>query len=177
MTQVKGALKAKKSRFYSKCRRKLLLVLNGGRGGELWLGLYDPPGYWVANRMQLAVDMGLIPSQGTRIPHTMRACCHFSPVRLFATYGLLSPGPLSKGFSRQEYWSGLPCPPPGNLPYLRIEPTSLKSPASAGGFFTASSTWEAFSRIMQHSQYTKNKKEGKEKSKKLGGQLGGCCSS
>ena len=50
--------------------------------------------------------------------------------------------PLSMGFSRQEYWSGLPVPPPGDLPNPGIEPTSLRSPASAGGFFTASATWE-----------------------------------
>ena len=40
---------------------------------------------------------------------------------------------LSMGFSRQEYWTELPCPPPGVLPNPRIEPTS---PALAGGFFT-----------------------------------------
>ena len=38
-------------------------------------------------------------------------------------------------FSRQEHWSGLPFPPPGNLLYPRIEPESLVSPALAGGFF------------------------------------------
>ena len=48
--------------------------------------------------------------------------------------------PLSMGFSRQEYWSGVPFPPPGNLPDPGIEPESLKSPALAGGFFTASAT-------------------------------------
>ena len=47
------------------------------------------------------------------------------------------------GFSRQEYWSGLPCPPPGGLSNLGIEPTSLSSPALAGGFFTTSATWGA----------------------------------
>jgi len=51
--------------------------------------------------------------------------------------------PLSMGFSRQEYWSGLPCPPPGDLPNPGLEPTSLKSPALAGRFFTTSATWEA----------------------------------
>ena len=51
--------------------------------------------------------------------------------------------PLSMGFSRQEYWSGLPCPPPGDLPDPEIEPVSLMSPALAGGFFTTSATWEA----------------------------------
>ena len=51
--------------------------------------------------------------------------------------------PLSTGFSRQEYWSGLPCPPPGDLPNPEIEPASLTSPALADTFFTTSATWEA----------------------------------
>ena len=46
------------------------------------------------------------------------------------------------GFSRQEYWSGLPCPPPGDLPNPGMEPASLMSPALAGGFFITSATWE-----------------------------------
>ena len=50
---------------------------------------------------------------------------------------------LSMGFSRQEHWSGLPCPPPGDPPNPRTEPTSLQSPASVVGFFTTSATWEA----------------------------------
>ena len=44
--------------------------------------------------------------------------------------------PLSMGFSRQEYWSGLPFPPPGDLPDPEMEPTTPASPALAGGFFT-----------------------------------------
>ena len=40
-------------------------------------------------------------------------------------------------FPRQGSWSGLPCPPPGDLPDLGVEPTSPASPALAGGFFTA----------------------------------------
>ena len=47
------------------------------------------------------------------------------------------------GFSRQEYWSGLPCPLPGDLPNPGIEPASLMSPALAGGFFTTIATWVA----------------------------------
>ena len=50
---------------------------------------------------------------------------------------------LSMGFSRQEYWRGLPCPPPGDLPDPGIEPTSFISPAFASRFFTTSATWEA----------------------------------
>ena len=44
--------------------------------------------------------------------------------------------PLSMGFSRQEYWSGLPCPPPGDPPDTEIEAESLMSPVLTGGFFT-----------------------------------------
>ena len=50
--------------------------------------------------------------------------------------------PLSMGFSRQEYWSGFPFPPLGDLPDLGTEPTSLTSPPLAGRFFTTSATWE-----------------------------------
>ena len=48
------------------------------------------------------------------------------------------------GFSRQEYWSGLPFPTPGDLPDPGVEPMSLMSPALAGKFFTTttSTTWE-----------------------------------
>ena len=46
------------------------------------------------------------------------------------------------GIFRQEYWSGLPCPPPGDLPNPGIKPTSPMSPALAGSFFTTSATWE-----------------------------------
>ena len=50
--------------------------------------------------------------------------------------------PPSMGFSRQEYWSGLPFPPPGDLPDPRIKTMLLTSPASAGRFFTTSTIWE-----------------------------------
>ena len=52
------------------------------------------------------------------------------------------------GFSSQEYWSGLPCPPPGDLPNPGIEPTmSLVSPALAGVFFTTNPVWEALNSL------------------------------
>ena len=63
----------------------------------------------------------------------MRACvlsC-FSGVRLLVT--VAHQAPLSMGFSRQEYWNGLPFPLPGDLPNPEIEPLS---PAMADGFFT-----------------------------------------
>jgi len=59
------------------------------------------------------------------------------------------PAPQSTIFFRQEYWSGWPCPPPGDLHNPGIEPTSLMSPAQADKFFTTNSNWEAH---IQHSQ-------------------------
>ena len=65
----------------------------------------------------------------------------FSCVRIFAAlWTVAHQAPLSMGFSRQEYWRGLPCPPPGDLPNPGIEPTS---PALLGGFYITSTTWEA----------------------------------
>ena len=64
-----------------------------------------------------------------------------SRVRLFAIPQTVArQAPLSRGFSRQEYWSGLPCPPPGDPPFPGTELAALRSPASAGRFFTASTT-------------------------------------
>ena len=77
--------------------------------------------------------------------YTMDSCTlsGVSRVQLFATpWTAAHQAPLSMGFSKQEYWSGLPCPPAGDLPDPGIEPASLTSPALAGGFFTTSATWE-----------------------------------
>ena len=67
---------------------------------------------------------------------------HFTHVQLFAT--LLTVAcqlHCPWGLSRQEYWSGLPCPP-GDCPHPGIKPASLKFPTLAGGFFIISATWE-----------------------------------
>ena len=62
---------------------------------------------------------------------------HFSRVQLFATpWTVACQVPLSMEFSRQEYWSGLPCPLPEDLTNPGIELASIMSPALAGGFFT-----------------------------------------
>ena len=69
--------------------------------------------------------------------HTHTYMCvlsHFRRLRLFAApWTAAHQAPLSVGFSRQEYWSGSPCPPPGDRPDPGIEPRSL-SPAFAGRF-------------------------------------------
>ena len=59
-----------------------------------------------------------------------------SCVRFFvAPWTIACQVPLSMEFSREEYWSVLPFPPPGDLPDPGLEPTSLVSPALAGRFF------------------------------------------
>ena len=69
---------------------------------------------------------------------------HFSHARLFVTlWTVACQALLSTGFSRQEHWSGLPCPFPGDVPDPGIKPVSLTSPALSGGFFIASAIWEA----------------------------------
>ena len=68
----------------------------------------------------------------------------FSYVPVFVTsWNVAHPAPLSMEFSRQEYCSRLPFPPPGDHPSPGIEPASPESPTLAGGIFTASAAWEA----------------------------------
>ena len=67
----------------------------------------------------------------------------FSHVQLCETlWTVACQAPLSMGFSSQEYWSELPCSPPGGLPDPGIEPISHVS-VLAGGLFTTGTTWEA----------------------------------
>ncbi|CAI9160519.1 unnamed protein product [Rangifer tarandus platyrhynchus] len=74
------------------------------------------------------------PSWGQSKSHNVHTLCVLnclSCVQLFVTpLTIACQAPLSMGFSRQEYWSGLPCPPPGNLPVPGIEHhrLALKSP-------------------------------------------------
>ena len=80
--------------------------------------------------------------------HPLSVLSHFSCVQLVVTpWTVAHQAPLSMRFSWQEYWSGLPCPPPEDLPDPGIKPLSLKSLALAGGFFTTSTTWEACFRM------------------------------
>ena len=84
--------------------------------------------------------------QGTQRSACMLSC--FGHVRLFATpWTVAHQVPQSRGFSRQECWSGLPYPPPRDLPNPEVERTSLLSPALAGTFFITSTTWEAHSML------------------------------
>ena len=68
-------------------------------------------------------------------------CCY---IQLLAIpWTVVCQAPLFMKFSRQECWSGWPCPPPGDPPDPETKYEFLMSPAMAGGFFTNSATWEA----------------------------------
>ena len=82
-----------------------------------------------------------------------------NPLQLY----LACQAPLSMGFSRCKYSSGLPCPSPGDLPNPGIKPISIASPAFTGRFFTTRATWEVlslpvylvyFSSMLCHESYT-----------------------
>ena len=102
------------------------------KSGREWQMLYDIMYMWTVN---------------TKLIDTEDMCLHaksFSCVQLSATpWTVAHQAPLSMGFSKQEYWSGLPCPLPADLHYPGIEPASHISPALAGRSFTTSTTWEA----------------------------------
>ena len=68
------------------------------------------------------------------------------------------PAPLSMGFSRQEYWSGLPCPPPGNLPDPGLEPKSPASPVFQADSLSTEPPGKPHSKNgkMQKSRFIKN---------------------
>ena len=68
----------------------------------------------------------------------------FSRLGLFVNlWTIACQAAVSVGFSRQEYWSELPCPSQGDIPNPGIKPQSLMFPALAVGFFTTSAIWEA----------------------------------
>ena len=127
-------------------------------------GLYSPPGSsihgifqarileWVATPFSRGsswtTDQAWISCIAGRLFFyclSFHACVQslFSHVWIFVTlWTVPHQAPLSMGFSRQESWSQLPCPPPGDLPNPGIEHVPLTSPALAGRFFTTNATWE-----------------------------------
>ena len=89
--------------------------------------------------------------------NTGRACVHCAK-SLQSCPTLCDPmdcspqAPLSMGFSRQEYRSGFPCPPPGDLQDPGVRSASLMSSALAGWFFATRATWEA---LAEHNHWEK----------------------
>ena len=81
-----------------------------------------------------------------------------SRVRLYGTpWTVAHQALLSMGFSREEYWSGLPFPTAGDLLELGMEPTSLISPVLAGGFFTTMPPGKPQKQYVLESNFLKEK--------------------
>ena len=110
---------------------KIGYTRKGGEFGGEWMNVY----VWLS-----LFDVYLKLSQHSQLATCMHAKSLQSYLTLCNPMDYSPPGSLSMGFSRQEYWSGLPYPPPGNRPDAGIKPSSLTSPALAGGFLTTTST-------------------------------------
>ena len=128
---------------------------------SLWFAHFAPVRIsWTAQEEQVGVCPGPQKSTSgeaegiTRPPlvSTLPACCVFLCMLSCSVvadsfappWTVACQAPLSMEFSRQEYWSGLPFSPPGDLPDPGTEPMSLMSPTLAGGFFTTGATWGPF---------------------------------
>ena len=95
-------------------------------------GSYDQPRQHIKKQRHYFINQS--PSSQGYGPLCMLS--HFGHIPLCDPMDCSTPGSALMGFSRQEYWSGLPFPFPESLPDPGVEPTSLMSPAWAGGFFT-----------------------------------------
>ena len=108
--------------------------------GDFWVCLFNQEGP-DASRCEMKWFLGY------QDPLTRFSGCSwmYTPLRLtlLSPLDCNQPGSSALGFPRQEYWRGLPLPPPGDLPNPGMEPGSRVSPSLAGGFFTWSATWEA----------------------------------
>ena len=117
-----------------------------GRGNLLPLGLTVDSGSEVHRQRRGGAQAGTLATRllpaGTKVGNVTCVLSRFSRVRLRATLWTVLPCRLlcSWGFSREEYWSGLLCPP-------GIQPESLRSPALGCGFFTTSVTWKALRNV------------------------------
>ena len=113
---------------------------NGGEKAFSWSGRRLEKGIW-KKAFLLRKYQNLL----TRAGHAAHICSVTQRVHLFVTpWTAARQPPLSMGFSKQEFWSGLPFPIPGDLPNPGIKPVSLSSPALAGGLFTTSAAREAW---------------------------------
>ena len=98
--------------------------------------------FWVLIQGRLWLPIKLKALEGRRSSTNRRSLSH---VQLFLTpWTAVCQAPLRMEFSRQESWSGLPFPPPRDLPDPGIEPTSLASPALTGRAVYPWASWEAY---------------------------------
>ena len=131
--------------FSVKCNlSQLLLQCIITRAGRLWTPRYKSVG---------PIHAGNASTLNVCVCAKCVLSC-LSHVRLFVPLQTVAhQAPLSRGFSRQEYWNRLPWPPPGDLPGTGIKPESPTSPALADRFFTTSATQEALKNTLLNFQH------------------------
>ena len=109
-----------------------------GEKGQRFPVIGSPPTIW-----SLMVDLGVVMAP-TGVSFSLLMCCvcvsHSVLFDSATPWTVACQASLSMGFSKHEYWSGLPFPSPVYLPDTEIEPISLMSSVLAGGFFTTSTT-------------------------------------
>ena len=114
------------------------------------LSLLCPKSIQLATKFNIRIRVYFIRLMLKNSLHVYKLSC-FSCAWIFATlWTVAHQSPLFMGFSRQEYWSGLPCPPQGNLPDPGIKPTSPAVYCTAGGFFTSESPGKTRKQLIQH---------------------------
>ena len=97
----------------------------------------------------MSINRGMDKEDGVHVYNGIPCLCLLSGLQVFVTpWTVAHQAPLSMAFFRHEHWSGLPLPPPGDLPNTGIEFTSSVAPELAGGFFTTCATWEACNVIL-----------------------------
>ena len=122
----------------------LYMISSGKSASRLIRSFYNPPTITILRNNNCPLYATGTPRLRLRVPQIHDSLIHMqylNCVWLFvAPWTVAHQAPRSMGFSRQEYWSGLPFPTSGDLPNSRIEPGS---PALAGGFLTTPCTiWE-----------------------------------
>ena len=114
--------------------------------------LLRPPEVFWTEKREIEGEVVQEERGGVRVEGTASLAQSLSPILLFGTpWTVTHQAPLSMEFSRLEYWRGLPSPPPGNSFVPGFKPSSLASPAWAGGFFTTAPPRKAsyhYSRLM-----------------------------
>ena len=129
--------------LYAKMKQKVFKKAELTKQKTQWNKTKISQNYPIRGAKRMQRNKGNLQELWMPLGETRYPRCLLSPVWLFATpWTVAGQAPLSMGFSRPEYWNGLPCPSPCDLPDPGIESMPLTFPELAGGFFTTTTTWK-----------------------------------
>ena len=139
-------------------------------------GIWLPPEWMTQDRARLqdSNKMKVFNNLCLKVTCHLCVCCVFIVLLFVTPWTAAYRAPLSMGFFRQEYWSGLPFPPPGDLPDSGIKPVSLMSPVLADRFFTTVPPGKPIASVIFFGTHGPTPvKCGREPHKVQGGTVGG----